>query len=110
MALDDTQLIFNSNWPIEQVVKHDIANVTAGVYNSAPVLLVTWASLGLSYTPRVIVTWKDTGDTVWQMNGASNGTYVGQSVLKSDGLYFGTDAGSHAVNVRYTIYQDKVQI
>ena len=105
----DNDLIFSSAWEIEQVLDHDTVTVAAGSNFSSPTLVVPWP-LEVDYIPRVIVSWKQPGDTRWQLNGASNGTYVGQAVLKSDGLYFLLSIGSASVNVRYTIYVGGVQV
>lgn len=107
--MDDEKLLFSSNWGIEQVLAHGTVTVTAVDVTDA--LIVSYASLGITKAPRVIISWKRHSSTRWQMNGASDPGFTNISAkLKSDGLYVQTyDSTPISVDVRYTVYVDSVE-
>jgi hypothetical protein len=113
MALDDTQLIYSSNWQIEQVVKHATVTIPAG--SGTDTLIASWGSIGLTVPSRTVASAKYSSDAAWRILGASlsddpflSGEYV-LLKLKTDGLYC-TSFSHLPVDVRYTIYKDKVEI
>ena len=108
--MDDNDLIFYSDWKIDQIIKQgqvDVA-ITSGWGNFFDVVDIT--SLGLDYTPMFMIATRVNGTTKWSMQGGGPSysdtphsplmpVMVG-NVLK----VYGGDSGT-TYNVRYYIYK-----
>jgi hypothetical protein len=113
MPLDDSRLIFNSNWDVEAIIASGTVTVT-GEQGENPVIIYDFSDLNLDYIPRALFTWKPAGSTNgWYMQG---GTYeptdgyagdgytlqpaITKTTLGTTGLY------DQSVDVRYYIFRN----
>lgn len=115
MAIDDTKLVFNSDWEIDQILLSGEEAITFPIETyGTQHELVDFSSLGLTYPPRVQMSWKPQGSTRWVSMGSAPSlvdTYtdpVGVAIDTQKLYVWGTDpAVSFPVDIRYIIYKNK---
>ena len=104
--MDDTQQIFNSSWTIPKLIGSGTWSGSVGPY-TAPTLVVTWASLGLTFVPEAIINWKKTASGVWYMDGGADTSQDSiTAIFKSDGLYVGTGFSTFNANIQYYVFME----
>lgn len=114
MALDETKLLFNSNWDIDQILLSGQTTVT--IPNTAygtRTLVVDYTTLGLTTQPRVFIAWRTPGENKWNLNGAANNfggaTKLPIFITATNTQLFATNTGaatSHNREIRYIIYKN----
>lgn len=71
MAVDDSKVLFSSNWDVNQIIEGDIVTVTVPAYSvSLPKVTVADIShLGLTKAPVVLAKIKDMTSDTWFLPG-----------------------------------------
>ena len=119
MAIDETKLLFSSNWDIDQVLASGTATVSfpASQPYGTRVEVYDYSALGMTTYPRVHMYWRKQGETKWNINGAAN-NFGGTTLLPIFALVTSTKlyaviTGSEAANtkeIRYVIYKNEATV
>lgn len=114
MAVDDSRLIFNSNWELDQILMSGTTNHTFNSEGwSEQVEILDFSGLNLSYTPMFYISWRRQGETRWNLQGASSGMDDSTStpppypVAKNSKIYIYGGLGTAEVEFRYIIYKSR---
>lgn len=118
MSVDNTKLLFSSEWDIDQILYQGTTNTLTVPKNTNPTpITVPIASFSLNFPPVAIVQYKLTGDTVWrQPNDVIESTFGPNLNLflttSTTGIAFSAYNYSATTDatfvVRYFVWTDKV--
>lgn len=109
--MDDSKLLFNTNWVLDQIIKQGTVTLTiASADWSTRQTIVDFSDLGLTKIPMFMMTSRPVGQTKWQMQGAGSAYNAGNHspifpVATTTKLsVYGGDVGT-AYEIRYYLFK-----
>lgn len=115
MNVDNTKLLFNSNWDIDQILyQGEVDGITLNGNTSTATSILLFP-FSLSYPPVIDGTFQLGGETIWRQIGDSTTsgkveleTFLATTPTGIYLVYYNFNTGSFSVNVRYYIWTDTV--
>lgn len=111
MTVNNADLLFSSNWDIDQIYQSGQATLTAAANTGYPGTSSLVATHNLGYVPVADFVFNVDGASQWNQMGATVGLLTVWSYITTTGFYAvlaNSDSVAHTVVIDYQIWTDTV--